>query len=179
MGISREHNKHLVICTGGLPASGTTLVPCLLAQSLFKGATRVRVSAGANDNREADELDFHGLHPLPHTLFDPHHEVDWTKTHHRGWLHDLIHLSPNGSQFILDVSAGNPKHKRHAVSDILRDFPFLSQYLVDLVMLMKPDNASVYRTRSSIADYCGVGRPNIRVTAVFNNAAGGKGGWSD
>ncbi|OLF81962.1 hypothetical protein AWH63_10505 [Marinobacter sp. C18] len=172
--ISAYSNKQLVICTGGLPASGTTLVASLLSQSVFAGATRIRVHTGIEEGAARDELDLRRAESLPHTLFEPQYVFNWSNHVDRGRLHDLVNFARDDSRFLLDLSSGAAHIKEQPLSRLLRSWPFLSDFQVDLVLIMKPDAASVYRSRSSIAAYCSPRASNIRVTAVFNAAAGGR-----
>ncbi|MDC9603161.1 hypothetical protein PSH49_21520 [Pseudoalteromonas sp. GABNS16G] len=127
---------------------------------------------GIEESARRDELDLRRSESLPHTLFEPHYVFNWSDQVDRGRLHDLVNFAPDDSRFMIDLSSGASHIKHQPVSSLLRNWPFLSEFQVDLVMVMKPDIASVYRTRSSIAGYCSTEASNIRVTAVFNAAAG-------
>ena len=158
-----------------MPGSGVTLLSCLLAESLIEGAHRISINS-ANYRYLRDDLYLGPIGSLPESIFNPDYTLDWTKPNHRAWFSDLINLSPDSSRFLVDVTSVSPTSRHQLITAVISDLSSMADvtgHFIDLLLLVKPDMASVYRGRNAIAEFCSLDIPHVRLTVVFNNAAGG------
>ena len=161
------YKHHLVVCTGGVPSSGATVVACLLSHTIFADATRIRQDA------PGDRLTAINPESLPATCFRSHFRSNAGLASHRARMFARINQSEKGSRFILDVSSGDPSVALPPVAYLFRGDIAPSDYLIDLVLILKPDMNGVQRAKTAVTNLCRQDSDNVRLTTVFNGAPSG------
>lgn len=178
--------KQVVLCSGGLPGAGATLLACLLAVTLLPQAARIRLDGPSRPSCSTPVVQQGGQQSkvsTPDACFGADFQLDATDAIHRVRLAELLQGSADNARFVVDLSSGDPEFLAHPPLAYALDAVTLFQgMLIEVVMIVQPDNQAMRRARGAIDAIWKMARQHIRVTVVFNqpdgrSGVGQDGGW--